>query len=288
MVGAAAALILQANPQLGFRDVSAILAMTARQTDATNASWTTNGSQTWNLGGMHFSRDYGYGLLDVSAAVRLAQGWVGQAATTANWVSATSGPATAQTQAIPDDASSPLTVTAQVADSIRIDRMEFDLNLTALAPGQLKAEITSPSGTTVTLFDRPLTRALKDGAPDTSISETPWPGTFTIGSTAFLGESSKGTWTLKLTDLVTGTQATFNSLTVRAWGSTATADDQYVLTNEFKGSKTLTDSSGVDTLNAAAMAASGMPIPSLRGRSGANPPRRPAWPRPRMSPPIGI
>jgi subtilisin-like proprotein convertase family protein len=253
MVGAAAALILQANPQLGFRDVSAILAMTARQTDPGSQGWKTNGSQTWNLGGMHFSRDYGYGLLDVAAAVRLAQGWIGEAGTAANWVSATSGPMTTQTLVIPDDASKSLTVTTQVADAVRIDRMEFDLNLTALSPSQLKAVITSPSGTTITLFDQPLTRPLKDGEPDSSVTETSWPGTFTIGSTAFLGESSQGTWTLKLIDLVTGVEATFNSLTVRAWGSAASTSDQYVLTNEFKGTKKLTDTSGTDTLNAAAM-----------------------------------
>ncbi|MFN5699088.1 MAG: S8 family serine peptidase [Betaproteobacteria bacterium] len=253
MVGAAAALMLQANPHLGFRDVSAILAMTARQTDSSNASWVTNGATHWNLGGMHFSRDYGYGLVDISAAVMLAQSWVPAAATMANWIKAESGPRTAVVQAIPDDATRSLSVTAQVADVVRIDRVEFDLNLTAVSPSQLKAEITSPNGTTVTLFDRPLTRALKDGEPDPASEETPWPDTFTIGSTAFLGETSAGTWTLKLTDLVSGVQSTFNSLTVRAWGAALSANDQYVLTDEYKGNKTLTDASGLDTINAAAV-----------------------------------
>ncbi len=252
MVGAAAALMLQANPNLGFRDVSTILAMTARQTDADNASWVTNGSVHWNLGGMHFSRDYGYGLIDITAAVTLAQSWVPAAATMANWVSVQSGPRAGGIEVIPDDATRNLTVTAQVSDNIRIDRVEFDLSLSANSPSQLKAEITSPSGTTITLFDRPLTRALKDGSPDVSASESAWPGTFTIGSTAFLGENSSGTWTLRLTDLVSGVEATFNNLTVRAWGAPVSADDQYVLTNEFRGTRVLADASGVDTLNAAA------------------------------------
>ncbi len=38
MVGGATALMLQANPKLGFRDVSSILALTARKVDATNSS----------------------------------------------------------------------------------------------------------------------------------------------------------------------------------------------------------------------------------------------------------
>jgi len=253
MVGAAAALMLQANPQLGFRDVSAILAMTARQNDPSSASWVTNGATHWNLGGMHFSRDYGYGLIDISAAVMLAQSWVPAAATMANWIKAESGPRTAVVQAIPDDSTRSLSLTAQVDDAVRIDRVEFDLTLTAASPSQLRAEVTSPSGTTITLFNRPLARPLKDGEIVTTGEENAWPYTFTIGSTAFLGESSAGTWTLKLTDLVSGVEATFNALTVRAWGAALSANDQYVLTDEYKGNKTLTDANGLDTINAAAL-----------------------------------
>ncbi len=253
MVGAAAALMLQANPALGFRDVSSILAMTARQTDSTNASWVTNGSATWNLGGMHFSRDYGYGVVDIAAAVRLAQSWASPAATMANWVKAESGPTTQQVRPIPETAEQPLNVTAHVADNVRIDRVEFDLNLSANAPSELRAEIISPSGTTVTLFDRPLTRPLlESGEPDSQATESAWPSTFTIGSTAFMGEASSGTWTLKLTDLVTGNGASFNQFVVRAWGSSLSTDDQYIFTDEFAHERTLVDSAGIDTLNAAA------------------------------------
>jgi subtilisin-like proprotein convertase family protein len=253
MVGGAAALMLEANPNLGFRDVSTILAMTAKKVDVTNSSWLGNKSSNWNLGGMHFSRDYGYGLLDVSAAVRLAESWPLASGTIANWSSA-QGTATITSGIIPDNSATGKTVTATVSNAVSIERMEFDLNLTATNPSQLSATITSPSGTTVTLFDRPLTRDLKDGAPDMSTTETAWPSTFTIGSTAFLGESSVGTWTLKLTDKVTGVEATYNSLTVRAWGSTINDNSHYVFTNEFGAAGlVLTDTSGVDTLNASAL-----------------------------------
>ena len=253
MVGGAAALMLQANPGLGFRDVSAILAMTARQTDTTNASWVTNGSTQWNLGGMHFSRDYGYGVVDIAAAVRLAQSWADPAATVSNWVKAESGPMIQQVRPIPDNEAQSLSVTTQVTDNLRIDRMEFDLSLSADSPSELKAEITSPFGTTVTFFDRPLARPLKDGVIDPEGTETPWPGSFTIGSTAFLGESSAGTWTLKLTDLVTGNSASFNQLIVRAWGSPTTDNNQCVFTDEYPGGRALEDKAGTDTLNAAAV-----------------------------------
>lgn len=255
MVGGAAALMLQANQNLGFRDVSTILALTARKVDVANASWVQTSTTDWNLGSMHFSRDFGYGLLDVSAAVRLAESWTAPAGTLANWVTA-QGVSATSSAAIPDNSPAGLTVTASVSDNVRIERMEFDLNLSASNPSQLSATIASPGGTVVTLFDQPLTRNLVSGAPDMTATETAWPETFTIGVTAFLGETSAGTWTLKLVDKVTGVSATYNSLTVRAWGSAITADSQYVLTDEFGGlatNPTLTDTGGIDTINAAAV-----------------------------------
>ncbi|OYU46757.1 MAG: hypothetical protein CFE44_00375 [Burkholderiales bacterium PBB4] len=254
MVGGAAALMLQANPKLGFRDVSTILALTARKVDASNASWVQTHATDWNLGGMHFSRDFGYGLVDVSAAVRLAESWSLPAGTMANWKSAEGVSATAS-GAIPDNSTAGFTASANVTSNVRIERVEFDLNLTATSPSQLSATITSPSGTTVGLFDQPLSRPLKSGAPDLSQPESAWPATFTVGSTAFLGESSAGTWTLKLVDKVTGVEASYNSLTVRAWGSDISTDNQYVLTDEFASTTlVINDAEGTDTVNAAALA----------------------------------
>ena len=251
MVGGAAALMLQANSNLGFRDVSTILALTARKVDPTNQSWVQNSTTDWNLGGMHFSRDFGYGLLDVSAAVRLAESWALPSGTVANWQTATGTSSTASS-VIPDASPTGFTAVVNLADNLRIERMEFDLELTAASPSQLSAVITSPGGTRVTLFDQPLTRSLVDEKP--AGPETAWPATFTIGSTAFLGENSAGNWSLQLVDKVNGETATYNGLTVRAWGSAVTADSQYLLTNEFAAvNPTLNDASGSDTLNAAAV-----------------------------------
>lgn len=250
MVGATAALMLQANPNLGFRDVSTILAMTARAVGTEN-NYQSNRATTWNLGGLHFSRDVGFGLIDVSAAVQLAESWVPAAGTAANWRSA-EGSATLPLSTIPDNNPNGLSVTATIAQNILIERMEFELKLNASSPSQLRAEVTSPNGTTLVLFDRPLSKD-KDRANDASLADTPWPGVFQIGATGFLGETSAGTWTLKLIDTVTGAVAGYESLTVRAWGSSLSEDSQIVLTQEFSGAKTLSDSSGIDTLQAAAL-----------------------------------
>ena len=253
MVAGVAALMLQANPKLGFRDVSTILAMTARQTDIGNASWVATSGSTWNLGGMHFSRDYGFGLVDAKAAVHLAESWNVAAGTVANWKSA-EAVVTAGATTIPET-STGISLVAPMTADISIERMEVLMELDASAPSQLKATLTSPSGTTITLFDGPLTRELVDGAPNMSQPESAWPGIFSVGVTAFLGEQSLGNWTIALFDKVTGTTATFKSATVKAWGSESTPNTNLVFTDEFKGSKTLSDAGGLDTINAAAMTA---------------------------------
>jgi subtilisin family serine protease len=51
------ALMLQANPNLGFRDAQEILAYSAKLTDPTNTGRAYNGAHDWNGGGLHFSHD---------------------------------------------------------------------------------------------------------------------------------------------------------------------------------------------------------------------------------------
>lgn len=87
LVSGVVALMLQANPLLGWRDVQEILAYSARQTaDAgtVNDPYQFNGARDWNGGGLHFSDYTGAGLLDAHAAVRLAETWGDRQSTSAN------------------------------------------------------------------------------------------------------------------------------------------------------------------------------------------------------------
>ena len=104
LVAGVAALMLQANPNLGWRDVQEILAYSAWNPDPQDAGWSTNGAVNWNGGGLHVSRDYGFGAVDARAAVRLAETWQ-KTSTSANEVS-TAKSATVG-QAIPDNTGRP-------------------------------------------------------------------------------------------------------------------------------------------------------------------------------------
>jgi subtilisin family serine protease len=76
IVSGVIALILEANPTLGYRDIQTILAMSAVKFDDPNGTdWVYNNAKNWNGGGMHASHDYGFGKVDARAAVRLAENW---------------------------------------------------------------------------------------------------------------------------------------------------------------------------------------------------------------------
>ena len=68
MVSGVVALMLQANPNLTWRDVPLVLAKSARQVDPANTGWT-------NYGGYHYNHEYGFGVVDATAAVQLARSW---------------------------------------------------------------------------------------------------------------------------------------------------------------------------------------------------------------------
>lgn len=235
------ALMLQANPNLGYRDVQEILAYSAKQTDPTNAGWQTNGSHDWNGGGLHFSNDFGFGLVDATAAVRLAESWQKQS-TYADM--STQTVSHTDNLAIPDGTGS-LQSTITLASSERLDKVVVDLNITHPHVSDLTVTLTSPDGTSAVLVNHPAS-----GTGSGIVFETT--------ANDFWGEDAKGNWTLTVTDNVTGNVGTLNSWTLTALGDAPSTPATYVYTDEFAtasgASRTLlNDSSGSATINTAAV-----------------------------------
>ncbi len=248
ITAATAALMLEANPSLGYRDVQEILAYSAVQTGT--GDWTYNGADNWNGGGLHVSHDYGFGLVDAHAAVRLAETWQYSSALASGdpavrneaSVSVTSSPGAA----IPDMSFVSDTVT--VASSLSIDFVEVDLNLSHNFIGDLVVTLTSPDGTESVLVNRPG----NGGASQNNIN-------FTLTTTRDWGEIGNGDWTLTVQDQDPGTSGTLNSWTLTLYGDNEGADDVYIYTDEFSGlggdpaRLSLDDPAGTDTINAAAV-----------------------------------
>tara|TARA_Y100000031_G_scaffold40119_1_gene46047 strand:- start:655297 stop:658869 length:3573 start_codon:yes stop_codon:yes gene_type:complete len=234
-------LMYEANADLGYRDVQEILALASRTANQT--TFQTNGSTHWNGGGMHFSHDYGFGLIDTYAAVRLAETW-GEQKTYANMQTVTQAIDT--TGAIADNGVTDFTFT--VSNDLSIEHIQLDLNLSHNKAGDLKITLISPDGTESYLVD-----TLDFGSYVTD------PSGFAginapLTSVAHWGEHAQGTWTLRVEDVVSGNTGSINSANLTFMGSTVSADDTYFFTDEFVGGTTLTDSNGgVDTLNFAAV-----------------------------------
>ncbi|WP_343717179.1 S8 family serine peptidase [Inquilinus sp.] len=250
MVSGVVALMLQANPHLGWRDVQEILAYSARTAPAAVGDQ-TNGATNWNGGGLTVSHDIGFGLVDAHAAVRLAESWGSTAHTSANETSVTASASPGL--AIPDGSTTGLTTTLAIGTAIEIDRVEVTLNISHSWIGDLQVMLTSPDGTESVLVNRPGSGTLLDaGSRQDNIA-------FTFDTVHDWGESGQGVWSLTVRDLVAGDTGTLNSWSLSLYGDAASPDDSYVYTDEFAtvgaaaARQTLTDSGGIDTINGAAL-----------------------------------
>ncbi|WP_099865194.1 S8 family serine peptidase [Pararhizobium haloflavum] len=261
VVSGVIALILQANPNLGYRDVQDILAHSARLTDLEDESWQVNAATDANGGGMATNENYGFGLVDATAAVRLAETWTEQK-TLANEISTTAS-AQSGARAIPDGGETTFTFTLE--DGIDIETLALEFDITHEEFGDLIVILTSPSGTESFLLYRIADARASElvGAVaaaegyDGEISNTI---NHTLTSAHFRGEASGGEWTVRIEDAKQGDIGTVNALTLSAYGSEAGDNDTYIYTDDFgalaaieEQRTILDDASGFNTLNFAAV-----------------------------------
>jgi len=256
IVSGVVALMLEANPSLGYRDVQQILAYTAVRIGTDATGWEFNGAHDWNGGGLHFDggvHQFGFGLVDALAAVRLAETW-GDAHTAAN-LQELSFTQTVNA-AIPDRDPAGIRDSIAVTEHIDIERVDVSLDIRHPYIGDLSIALQSPSGVWSSLLYRP------GGGPYTAFGSSQSDIHFTFDTVADWGEDAFGTWTLLVTDHVIFDSGDLVGWTLTLTGKPASDDDTYVFTNEYAESLalepergTLIDAAGVDTLNAAAVSA---------------------------------
>jgi len=255
-VSAIIALMLEANPLLGYRDVQAILAHSAIKTEHENLDyWKVNQNDNHNLGGMHFNDDMGFGIVNPYSAVRLAETWKNNdtyATTTnneSNKYNVTSGEISygsiyADTVNIISDTTL-ISKTLSVGD-IKVEHVVLKVDLDHPNLTQLTIEITSPGadGSTSTLMSGP-----------TNFSSSATPNlVFEFSSVQFYGENGGGEWTVTVTDDTLGSDGALNSLELTVYGSNIDDNDQYIFTDEFVSPVSVVyDNVGTDWINTAAV-----------------------------------
>jgi subtilisin-like proprotein convertase family protein len=253
VVSGVVALMLEANPHLGLRDVQEILAYSAAKPAAFAATARTNKATDWNGGGLTFNDDHGFGLVDAQAAVRLAETWTLQQ-THANAVRAYS-PALATPLAIGDLSTVASTLNVLTNPGYEIDRVEVGISLLHGRIGDLVISLVAPSGTESLLVNRPgVTASNPLGSAQTMIS-------MQLDSVQFWGENPDGAWTLKVRDAAgNGQTGTLLSWQLEIIGDQQNAADLFVYTDAFAalggqaGRAVLSDTDGGrDTMNLAAV-----------------------------------
>ncbi|WP_233249691.1 S8 family serine peptidase [Limnohabitans sp. Bal53] len=248
IISGVVALMLEANPDLGYRDVQKILAYATTHPD--NQDWKTNGASDWNLGGMRYNDKTGFGLVDAYAAVRLAESWTEQN-TAFNQVTA-SARAFGLNAAIPDG-DGEFSRQFHIDNDLSVEHVELGIDLRHTRMGDLVVELISPNGTVSTLMNRPTASADAPFGLSGTDSGVPTRLLWDFSSVQFYGEQASGTWTVNVRDVRAEHAGSLNSLSLRLYGSEANGDSTYVFTDEgFQNSqgRTLEDEQGIDTINA--------------------------------------
>jgi subtilisin family serine protease len=214
------ALLLEARPELTWREVKHLLARTGRKVDAdiaavnatlSNGTYVAELPWTTNKAGYNFHNWYGFGAVDASAALDAARTFtLGSLGTFENtgWVSSAAGLALG----IPDNSVDGKSSTLTVTGSLVIEAVQIDVAFTHVRPGDVGIELTSPSGSTSILLN------IRNGLPPAG---DPGPSSLVSGiflSNLFYGEPSIGNWTIKLVDGVAGVTGTLDQWKIRIYG----------------------------------------------------------------------
>ena len=193
LVSGVVALMLQANPKLGWRDVQEVLIRSAAMAQPENPGWFTNSAK------IRFNHEFGAGRVDAAAAVQLASGWQNLGARR----SAVVVKATKDLPPIPDEGI--FEGSLLVTDDLRVEQVTLNLTLTHPSRGELAIDLISPAGTISHLF-------VPHGDTNQNIEHR-----FT--SVFQWGESARGDWKLRIRDTVVGNAGQVSDYRLEVFGT---------------------------------------------------------------------
>jgi subtilisin-like proprotein convertase family protein len=196
LVSGIVALMLEANPNLTWRDIQHILVATSTKIDIGHTDWFLNGA------GNLFSHTYGFGRVHAVNAVATASTWIN----VDPWTVLSDSRSTAED--IPDNDAAGVSQILSMFSSTDfiIEHVELTVNISHTFRGDLVITLQSPGGTRSVL-----TSLHTDSADDYD----DWKFT----SVAHWGEDPVGEWTLKVSDGNALDVGTLNNWSLQIYGT---------------------------------------------------------------------
>jgi subtilisin-like proprotein convertase family protein len=191
----AVALMLEANPNLTYRDVQHILINSARKCDDENGLWTTNGA------GHDINLNYGFGAIDIEQSVLMAEDWVNVGPE----IMVDSGVQNVDAS-VPDNNSSGLTRSVMIDDNILVESVELILNIDTTYVGDLEIVLTSPDGTDSLLAVE------RSDSNDNYVD-------YIFTTHRSWDEESAGEWSVRVADLDSGVTAFWDDYQIKIYGT---------------------------------------------------------------------
>jgi subtilisin-like proprotein convertase family protein/subtilisin family serine protease len=203
IVSGVVALMLEANPLLGWRDVKEILLRSSKKVNSADSGWISRAGGKYSIAPIKHNSKYGGGMVEAGAAVAMAQTWTNlEEMNSLIITNSVSG-------RIPDDNTTGISRDFDFGSQppVRVEMVEVRFNATHEFRGDLEVRLVSPSGVSSTLVS-------PTGFDSSDEGYFNW--TFT--SNRHWGESSLGVWKLFVRDLAGEDVGTYINATVRLHG----------------------------------------------------------------------
>ncbi|XP_066929242.1 PC3-like endoprotease variant B [Clytia hemisphaerica] len=177
------ALLLQANPNLSWRDVQHVIVNTAQVTSPVDEGWTTNG------GGFHFNHKFGFGRLDCNRMVEVGKNWRNVPVQ-----KKCIGPSSSTVSMIPIGGTLSITIDTGACEGTekeikKLEHVTLTISFQHRRRGDVSIDLFSPSGTRNEMLS---TRRYDDS--DKGLHD------WTFMTVHNWGENPKGVWTMNVTD----------------------------------------------------------------------------------------
>jgi len=196
MVSGAIALVLEACPDLTYRDIRWLIAKTSEKIDLSNSEWVQN------TAGLSHNINYGFGLISAMDMITQCQAKSFSILGTEKVYSETRNGINMNIS----DNSSTVQTYIDMPSSTTLEWVELTFDSDHTRVGDLEIYLISPSGTPTQLVDK------------NSLTSNEYEGGFRFSSAAFMGENSNGRWRLEVIDRRVGHTGRINRITLKVYG----------------------------------------------------------------------